>query len=144
MDAGPIIETEKIRYCRGYKYQLRADAWFFVGIRPPVDAVTDLVVLRRDGWLQIRKYFAWDGCSGPTWDDRTNARACLIHDALYYLMRVGQLDAGFRPAVDALLAEFMRRDGAWSIRAAYYEKGVGLFGARQACGDSVRVVYTAP
>ena len=142
MEPGPIVDADQIQYCKGYKYQLRADAYFFVGIDAP-PAVSELVELR-DRWLFIRKYFAWDGCSGPTWDDRTNARACLVHDALYYLMRIGQLDAAFRPVADSLLAEFMVRDGAWRIRAAYYEKGVSLCGARNVCGDSIRRVLIAP
>jgi len=144
MYAGPVAETDRIEYCRGYKYQLRLNCWFFTGIFPKVAAVSELVSLRPDGWLFIHKYFAWDGCSGPTWDDRTNARACLVHDALYYLMRIGQLEAGFRPVADSLLAEFMVRDGSWRIRAAYYEKGVSLCGARNVCGDSVRPILIAP
>ena len=142
MYSGPVAESATIEYCAGYKYQLRANVYFFVGIKAP-PAVSELVELR-DRWLLIRKYFCWDGCSGPTWDDKTNMRACLVHDALYYLMRIGQLDAGFRPVADSLLAEFMVRDGAWRIRAAYYEKGVSFCGARNVCGDSVRPVLIAP
>jgi hypothetical protein len=137
-------ETDHIRYCRGYKYQLREDAFFYTGIKPGLLAASELVTLHTDGLLHIRKYFAWDGCSGPTWDDRTNMRACLVHDALYYLMRIGELDISFRMAVDALLRDFMIRDGSWPIRAEYYEAAVNLCAGRQACANSVRKVYSAP
>lgn len=139
---GPVQETEQIEYCAGFKYQLRCDCWFFVGIFPEKPAVTDLVILRTDGWLNIKKYFAWDGCSWPAIDGRTNSRGCLIHDALYYLMRVGQLDIEYRRDADALLKQYMLRDGAWPFRASYYEIGVNLCGGH-AC-SSMRKVLVAP
>jgi hypothetical protein len=139
-----LTESDHIEYCSGYKYQLRKDVWFQTGIKPGFVAASELVTLHIDGWLHIRKYYAWDGCSGPAWDDHTNMRACLIHDALYYLMRIGELDASFKGAADSLLSDFMRRDGAWPIRAYYYELAVGLCGQKNVCADSVRVVYSAP
>lgn len=135
-------ESERIEYSCGFKYQLRNDAWFYTGIVTKSGAVTELVSLRPDGWLLIRKYFCWDGGTFPAIDTKTNARACLIHDALYYLMRVGKLEKSYKKDVDRLLRKFMLRDGAWPFRAMYFEIGVNLFGA-SAC-SSIRRVYTAP
>lgn len=139
-----MIETRPILYCCGYKYQLRCDVWIQTGIHPPADIVTELVELRRDGWMLVRKYFAWDGASGPTWDDRANMRASLVHDALYYLMRVGLLGIEHRPEADALLKMVMLADGALPIRARYYEAAVRLCGGRNACPGSAREVCEAP
>lgn len=144
MYLGPVQESESIKYCSGFKYQLREDAWFFVGIYPEAPAITDLVILRSDGWLNIKKYFAWDGCTFPAIDDKTNSRGCLIHDALYYLMRVGMLPESSRKQADALLKQYMIRDGAWPFRAAYYEMGVNLCGGKAACVSSVRKIIVAP
>lgn len=138
-------EPEQIRYCKGYKYQLRETAWFHVDCYPDRDLDTPLVSLTMDGLLIIRKYFAWDGCSGPTWDDSTNMRACLIHDALYYLMREGLLDRClWRLQADNELARYMVADGSTRFRANYYRWAVNRFGRRCAAPISAREVYVAP
>lgn len=129
-----------MKYCKGYKYQLRETESIQTGIMH--DAETDLVTLK-DGLLTVRKYFAWDGCSGPTWDDRTNMRACLFHDALYYLMRLGLLPETCRQQADDLLRDVMLADGAAPIRAMYYHFGVDRFAAPCARPPG-RKVYEAP
>lgn len=134
----------KIKYCKGYKYQLREDFSVYTPIMPEHDIVVPLVSLTTTGLLTIQKYFAWDGCSGPTWDDRTNMRACLIHDALYYLMRIGALPVTWRPAVDLLLADVMTQDGALLIRASYYELAVRLCAEDNAMPCNARKVLVAP
>jgi hypothetical protein len=96
-----------------------------------------------DGTLTIRKYFAWDGCSGPTWDDRTNIRACLFHDALYYLMRLGLIPETCRQQADGLLRDVMLTDGAIPLRAGYYHFAVDRFAAGCARPPG-RKVYEAP
>lgn len=103
---------EEVWYCKGYKYQLRKNFRVRTRVHPGRDLITELVELRRDGELTVRKYFAWDGCSGPTWDDRTNMRGCLVHDALYYLLRAGLLGQAWRPEVDAELQRLMEMDSA--------------------------------
>jgi hypothetical protein len=133
-----------IRYCAGYRYQLRETYAIQTPIRPGRNLVTELVRLDADGRLTIRKYFAWDGCSGPCWNDRRNARACLVHDALYYLMRTGLLSACWRPVADELLADIMIEDGAWPIRADYYRLAVDLFAGPCARPEHARRIMTAP
>lgn len=141
-----VTMAQTIRYCAGYRYQLRETYSMRTPIRPGTNLVTELVRLDADGRLTIRKYFAWDGCSGPTWNGRSNARACLVHDALYYLMRVGLLARCWRPDVDALLADIMVEDGGWlvRIRAAYYRLAVALFAGPSACPENARRILTAP
>ncbi len=101
----------KIQFCKGYKYQLRETAVFQTRIYPDQDIKTELVELRRDGTLVIHKYFAWDGCSGPTVDDFSNYAACLGHDALYYLIRIGLLPKMWRLQIDKELTHWMKEDG---------------------------------
>lgn len=137
-------ESNKIVFCDGYKYQLRKPALFKTPIIIEKDIVTELVVLRRDGWLIIDKYFAWDGCSGPTWDDKTNMRACLAHDALYYLMRTGLLDISYRDVVDQYLHDLMNKDGAIHLRSDYYQWAVQTFAKNCAKPGNGRREKTAP
>jgi hypothetical protein len=122
------VKGDRIRYRRGYKYWLVNDYRVQTDIRPPTDIYTEFIELDRNGWLTIRHGYAWDGCSGPTKDDRTNMRAGLVHDAGYQLIRDGWIDSTFKDAVDRELRKIMLEDGASEIRAAYYYKGVHLFG----------------
>ena len=140
-----LIETPCLYYVSGYKYQSRNDMIFQVFIYPAEDIVTDLIILRKDGWLWVGKYFAWDGCSGPTWDDATNMCAGLAHDALYALMRMGLIsDSMWRPAADFQLRRIMLRDGALSIRAKYYEYAVNKFAEGCANPKNARRILIAP
>ena len=72
-----------ISYKKGYKYQLTETYKIKVDIKPLEHILTHFIDLTPEGILIIRKGYAWDGCSGPTWDDETNMRAGLIHDSLY-------------------------------------------------------------
>jgi hypothetical protein len=122
-----MIESKQIAYVSGFKHQLRGDVWIKTTIRPPEDIHTDLVSLYATGWLHVRKYFAWDGASGPAIDTQTNMRGSLAHDAIYYLMRIGKLDRGWKQNADALLRRCMIEDGAWPFRADYYYWAVKHF-----------------
>jgi hypothetical protein len=135
--------TENIKYAKGYKYQLRCQAVFYTHITGQT-VKAELVELKPDGRLIIDKYFAWDGCSGPTLDDRTNMRAGLCHDALYYLMRTGKLGIKFRPAADDMLYHLMIQDGAWKIRATYYRWAFKKFTKPFAEPKNHRKILTAP
>lgn len=120
----------QIRYKDSYKYQLHDSYTISVPITPDVSINTGYIVLTCSGELTISKGYAWDGCSGPTWDDCTNMRGGLIHDALYQLMREGHLSQAFRPAADMTLKNICLEDGMNSIRAWLYHKAVKLFGQK--------------
>ena len=133
-----------MKYCKGYKYQLREDEYIQTDIYPRKNIITDLVVLFTNGILWIKRYFAWDGCSGPTWDDKTNARGCLAHDALCYLMRMGLLPQYFLTQVDAVVKRLMLEDKAIPCRAKYYGKGLKFIGGGYAKPKNARKILTAP
>lgn len=140
-----FIETPSLIYVTGYKYQSRNDMVFKTAVYPEQDIITDLIVLRKDGWLWVGKYFAWDGASGPTWDDETNMRASLVHDALYALMRMGLLDPKrWRKLADAELCRIMLKDGAGKFRANYYEWAVNNFAEEFALPENSRQEFCAP
>ena len=137
--------TDKLLFTKdNYKYQARSYAVYRTAVYPRENIITDLVVLRTDGWLYVSKYFAWDGASGPTWDDSTNMRASQGHDALYMLMRLGLLDPAWRPAADNFLRDQMIKDGAWRFRADYYRWAVDNFAAKHADPKSQKKVYSTP
>ena len=135
----------KIKYQKGYKYRLFEQRIMRVDIRPKNPIVTDFIMMSQGGILTIKKGYSWDGCSGPTWDDKTNMRAGLVHDALYQLMRMGLLSQACKDAADRELRIIMIEDGAWKIRAWYYYQAVKRLG-RKSClpGSDPYPVLTAP
>jgi hypothetical protein len=134
----------KVYYCNGYKNQLRHDFEHRGTIYPIADIHTELVSLYTSGLFKIRKYFAWDGCSGPTLDTKTTDRGCLVHDAYYYLMRIEELPCAWKDEADLTLKRLMLEDGAPRWRAEYYYWAVRLFGGRCILKSSQRKIYVSP
>jgi len=139
-----LEESSVVEYTKGYKYQLRKDMIIQTFIFPDKNIITPLVILRKDGWMLVSKYFAWDGASGPTYDDNTNMRGSLFHDGLGYLFRTGLLDIKFLPPSGELLRRLMVEDGAWKVRADYYMFAVNKIYTDWALPKNAKEVFTAP
>ena len=133
-----------IKYTKGYKYQLREDCFTETEVKPDVPAITDLVQLYPSGLLVIKKYFAWDGCSGPTVDTRTNMRAGLVHDGFFYLMREGLLSKEWIRVVNWTLRQIMLEDGAFKWRADLYYRALIIAADKHADPCNVKRIYLAP
>jgi len=116
-----------INYRDGYKYQLAAQYSVMTGITGN-QVISDFYILAADGNLLIFKGYAWDGCSGPTYDDRTNMRGSLVHDVLYQLMQDGLISSGLKDKADRLFAAICQEDGMSAIRAFIYYQAVKYFG----------------
>lgn len=127
---------DKIYYKQGYKYQLARDYSLVISISLPEDCILvalEFLSLKRldenRALLQAYQGYAWDGCSGPTKDDKTNMRAGLVHDALYQLMRAGFLSSDARPQADKIFKQILKEDGMiWLRRFFYYESVMKLAG----------------
>lgn len=133
--------TGRIKYSRGYKYQLREDSITDVGIN--VHAVTEWLQLQ-EGKLCIRKGYAWDGPSGPTIDTLTFMRGSLVHDALYQLIRLQLVPADLRDEADKILRRICLEDGMNAIRAWWVYQGVKWFGGPCADGHAEPKIEEAP
>lgn len=118
----------KYRKLHGYKYELMQAYTHIINATLPPNVGNEYVSTGVN--LYISAGYAWDGASGPTWDDKTNMRASLVHDALYQLMREGLLDRKYRKYADELLRDMCIQDGMGKFRAAYYYRAVRIFGAR--------------
>lgn len=114
-----------------YKYQLMDDYTIQTDIKPVKDIdpkLAKFLSLSSNGVLTIRKFYAWDGPSGPTIDTRDFMRGSLVHDALYQLMRLGVLDYKVhRKRADEILREICLQDGMCSLRAWYVYQALHLF-----------------
>lgn len=139
------IKPGKIYYRAGYKYQLARDYSIQLDLKLPTDIVTEYVIITKDGLMILKRSYAWDGCSGPTYDDKTNMRGGLVHDGGYQLMRLGLLPPEYKDIFDKLLRFICLEDGMWKIRAWYYFEGVDHFAkyaAKQ--GSNPYPILTAP
>lgn len=85
------------------------------------------LTLLDDGILVVSPGWKWDGASGPTYDDPSNIRASLIHDALYCLMRCGMLKQSYREYADDLLRDVLIDDGMSELRANLWYASVRNF-----------------
>jgi len=133
-----------IFYKRGYKYQLYEDFTININIYPDELVFDDYIQLNNEGELTIRKGYAWDGPSGPTWDTANFMRASLVHDALYQLMRLKIISGGNRKKADIELKQICIEDGMSKIRAWYVYHAVREFGKYTSRWKDRRKVYTAP
>jgi hypothetical protein len=132
-DSRPIHfwDLRKPTHRRIYKYKLERAYEIATGIHPPrrLAVPGEWVVLESAGHLYIKPNYAWDGPSGPTVDNPNFMRGSLVHDALYQLMREGQLDRAMRDAADRLLEALCREDGMSPAKAARVYWFVRNFGS---------------
>jgi hypothetical protein len=138
------MKGDKIKYRKGYKYQLAEDYTVEVGIFPPKSIVTRWCILSNNGFLTIMEGYAWDGASGPTFDTLSSMRGSLVHDALYQLIRLGKLDISCRPKADDRLHDICVEDGMNHARAELWEEMVGLFAGSAAKHDAEPPILEAP
>ena len=134
-----------ISYKKGYKYQIVEEYSTNIPIYPDSDIDSDYITLSSNGNIVIKKGYAWDGPSGPTFDTLNFMRCSLIHDALYQLMRANALDnTVYREPADRLLQKMCREDGMSSIRAWWVYKGLRLGGNPAADPANKKPIVKAP
>lgn len=133
-----------IHFSKGYKYWLRQTYRQRISIHPGQTIQTPFIELTHDGWLTIKRGYAWDGASGPTWDDSTNMRGSLVHDALAQLIRMGHLPRTMYHRTNLLFRRMCRADGMNPIRAQLYFIGVDTRLARKIATGKPRKILVAP
>ena len=138
-----MAKGDHIKYREGYKYQLAETYTVYVGIVLPYRIETEWLILE-NGWLTIKRGYAWNGPSGPTIDTLDSLRGSLVHDALYQLMRLGLLSESFRGKADDLLHEICVEDRMVHVRAELWKQMVACFAAGAARSGSEQPILIAP
>ena len=135
---------EYIEYKKGYKYQLFKTYFIKTNIHPLKNIHTERIDLSMDGYLTIRKGYAWDGPSGPTLDTPSFMRGSLIHDSLYQLIRMELLSMECRKGADMELDKACGVDGmmSWYRNVVFFS--VRKFASGSAMKENMRKVITAP
>jgi hypothetical protein len=133
----------KLKYVEGFKYQLAKELIVCTGILGQ-SIIDDYFQLFPDGTLIVRKGYAWDGASGPTFDTKSSMRASLVHDALCQMMRDGRLSFTFQDQVNELFRQHCIEDGMWEWRAAIWHAAVEFANAGDPSQGPDRKVLEAP
>lgn len=133
-----------IKYRSGYKYQLAEGYEAQTNIKPKVPIGTQFISLTRGGLLSVYSGYAWDGTSGPVPDTDENLRASLEHDALYQLMRLGDLPLSNRRKADRRFRETCKEDGVPRIVASVYYSVLRKLGSPAADPRNQKEVHEAP
>lgn len=140
--------TERIWYRSGFKYQLAGDYVTQICVRPPRDVAADFVELTAEGWLTVKKGFAFDGPSVPEWipmrEDtrRMMMRGSCVHDALYELLRQGLI--WDREGADNELRRMCLEDGLPADEAESVWRAVQAYGASAADPHHAQAAVSAP
>ncbi len=131
-----------IRYRKGFKYQLYES--YVIETKLKISIRTQFVKLYANGDLHILGGYAWDGASGPTKDTKNSMRASLVHDALYQLIRMGELDIEHRVYIDKLFRDICREDGMSKFRSWLWYKSVKRAGKYFCKPGKTKPVLEAP
>ena len=134
----------QIKYKKGYKYILWEEYSEQTPIKPKTDIHLPFVTLTKEGVLTLRKYYACDGPSGPTFDTDTFMRGAFKHDAFAQLMRHGLLSRKWRKRTDKYLVHDCKIDGMIWVRRQWVYRGVRIGGGNSVKAKSIRKVLVAP
>lgn len=128
-----------------YKYKVLRDYVHETGITGQGGRGAEAFVsLDHGGTLRIREGYRYDGPSGPTIDTPNFMRGALVHDALYQLMREGDLDLRFRKQADELMRTICVEDGMSRFRARYAYIALRMFGESSARPRKAYPMLSAP
>ena len=138
--------ADQIKYKEGYIYQMVEDYSIDVS---NVDIVgyegeSDFLTISKEGLLIIKKGYAWDGPSGPTFHTKNFMRGSLVHDALYQLMREEILPRSCQEPADHLLQQICQEDGMSDFRSGYVYEAVKNFGSANTDPKNKKKILTAP
>lgn len=136
----------KMSYQKGFKYQLTEIITLDTPIYPPTSRVDWRYLDVDDSFrLTLHKGYAWDGCSGPTWDTDNTMIPGAFHDAGYWLGRNGYYKGVEEEAKkwwDAQFKNLLLDSDMWGIRAQYYYLGVSYFANKAFSPDSIKETFT--
>jgi hypothetical protein len=139
-----LVESQRLYYMDGYKYQSKDHFFIKMGFSPEKDIITEYGFFLATGWIGIRKDYAWDGASGPTYDSKNSMIGSMVHDLLYQIMRDGLLKRSFRKKADLAIYYLVRRDGMNYFRAKYWYAGVRVGAGKHVKASAKKKMLSAP
>jgi len=134
-----------IKYRAGYKYQLAESYSCMTPIKPDKAVKEEFFTLSKNGKLWIKRGYAWDGASGPTFDTKSSMRPSLVHDAFCQMMRSRLIDYDkWQDTVNEFFKQQCKEDGMWGIRASIWHAAVEFANAGHPDQGESNPVQEAP
>ena len=116
---------------KGYKYHVKIRPFIYELPYPFNGQMANLeYIILVNNKLFIKIGYHWDGASG-WFDTQAIMRGALVHDALYQLMRQGEMTRTLRIEADRLLRDICIMDGMSRFMANRVYNAVRLFGGRR-------------
>jgi hypothetical protein len=121
-----------------YKFALTERCGIYTGIHC-YHIETEYFTLSKNGYLEIRPGYQWDGASGPVINTDPIIKASLPHDVLYQLMRQGKLPLKHRKRADELFRDILRYECSegcqqWHCRTVCRTRAHYCYLAVRSCG----------
>jgi len=118
----------KVKYSRGYKFQLKSNLVIQTRLRPSAPAIVQgYIFLGTDGKLFIYSGYAHNGATLAP-DFKSNFIAVLVHDALFQLIQEGLLPDYHFKECNEELRDIMITEGTPKLIANVFYFGVSNFG----------------
>lgn len=131
-------------YSKGYKYQVEKP---FTQQTPIIGVEIEdyYFKLEPSGLLTVKRGYAWDGASGPTWDTPSSMAASLVHDVFCQLERDCRLDyATWHEKINEFFGDMCKEAGMWAARASVWQAAVNFADAGDPAQGPDREVLVAP
>lgn len=115
-----------------YKYKFKVEENFSIELPIKIADFEHMYASSKNGILEIKKGYAWDGASGPIINTRDTLVASLVHDVLYQAMRLNLIkpNSANRKIADKNFFEILKMNGVNSVRRKVWYFAVRLFGKK--------------
>lgn len=115
-----------------YKYKFKVEENFSIELPIKIADFEQPYATSKNGILEIKKGYAWDGASGPVINTQDTLVASLVHDVLYQAMRLNLIkpNSANRKIADKNFFEILKMHGVNSIRRKVWYFAVRLFGKK--------------
>lgn len=115
-----------------YKYKFKVEENFSIELPIKIADFEQPYATSKNGILEIKKGYAWDGASGPVINTQNTLIASLVHDVLYQAMRLNLIKPNKvnRKIADKNFFEILKMNGVNSIRRKVWYFEVRLFGKK--------------
>lgn len=115
-----------------YKYKFKVEENFSIELPFKIADFEHEYASSKNGILEIKKGYAWDGASGPVINTKNTLIASLVHDVLYQAMRLNLIKPNCvnKKLADKNFFEILKMNGVNSFRSKVWYFAVRLFGKK--------------
>ena len=115
-----------------YKYKFKVEENFSIELPIRIADFEHQYASLKDGVLEIKKGYAWDGAPGPIINTQDTLVASLVHDVLYQAMKLNLIKSNSenKKTADKIFFEILKMHGVNAIRRKVWYFAVRLFGKK--------------